>query len=345
MRVLNSIWDSTGRRAVHWPVLWCKTGGMRLVPSAGSLLRLYFLAALFAGEFARTASSAASEEGPCICDRLLSPVCSATSGKYVSTSSNCAVQCSGFPDAVGCVFLRYYSWRRRCSCSMMLPERSGGVCDAESGVMLSKSTECWECQKQPMDDSTLSCDNLPDGMTPLFPDLPPQNCTTPSCVTAGRAVAQNYYGNYSDDDGPACSMVNGKEIAGSRSEALRLGHTHTLPCHFLQGCTTAAYIDPEYCLFGEEAGAFVGKVAGWAACKAVLHKCVAFEWVDSAMVHSLCNTSPQCPAEADKLAMEWPACAHALRMGTDQCGRKKVQRIWDEAVSALCEPFGPADYS
>ena len=69
-----------------------------------------------------------------------------------------------------CLFLRYFSWRRKCNCSLNLPERIGGVCDIETGIVLSKDEDCARCRKMKMSRFD-NCDDLADAG--VVPKLPP----------------------------------------------------------------------------------------------------------------------------------------------------------------------------
>jgi len=334
----------------------------------------------------------------CACTRGLFPVCSSTTGKYVASSSDCAVKCAHDKTAVGCMFLRYYSWRRRCSCSMHLPQRSGGVCEASSGILLSKDASCAQCQKIP--EEYKSCSSLAEDLKPLLPppvyEVDTGNVSWYSLNSRGRpggcvdselcggchvlALAthlggpacpreegapslccrcsadvdlcgnltcfeKNMYCNGSMDDLPACSMGTGALVAASGCQAAQLGHRYTMPCRFLAGRTSAPFFYSDDCLLGDGAPEFVGRVAGYTACQAVVHKCSDFQRRDGAMAHTLCESSDACAAEAAAVVPEWPECAAALHEGTGTCSPAKAKRVFEDAVGHLCRPFGPEDYS
>eukprot|EP00191_Tetraselmis_sp_GSL018_P012237 CAMPEP_0177621134 /NCGR_PEP_ID=MMETSP0419_2-20121207/27392_1 /TAXON_ID=582737 /ORGANISM="Tetraselmis sp., Strain GSL018" /LENGTH=395 /DNA_ID=CAMNT_0019120969 /DNA_START=464 /DNA_END=1648 /DNA_ORIENTATION=+ len=217
----------------------------------------------------------------CACTRGLFPVCSSTTGKYVASSSDCAVKCAHDKTAVGCMFLRYYSWRRRCSCSMHLPQRSGGVCEASSGILLSKDASCAQCQKIP--EEYKSCSSLAEDLKPLLPppvyEVDTGNVSWYSLNSRGRpggcvdselcdvdlcgnltCFEKNMYCNGSMDDLPACSMGTGALVAASGCQAAQLGHRYTMPCRFLAGRTSAPFFYSDDCLLGDGAPEFVGRV-------------------------------------------------------------------------------------
>jgi len=289
----------------------------------------------------------------CACSRGLFPMCSSTTGGYVASSADCAERCAGITDSVQCIFLRYFSWRRKCNCSLNLPERIGGMCDIESGIVVSKDEECAQCRK--LNESSYdSCDDLADvGVTPRLPpaiyeiDLQVNqdgNTTVDADDCSEKGKKPKFCGEEWDKL-PACNMVTGHPVADSGCQAGADGHTYTMPCKYLSNKTTDGDFFPEDCLFGETAPNFVGRVAGYTGCQAVIHMCHV-RWLrrDGALTHALCVESPGCAEEAKQVVDMWPQCGKILKSGGGSCSALRAKQVFDNAVQAVCRPFGMEDF-
>lgn len=134
------------------------------------------------------------------------------------------------------------------------------------------------------------------------------------------------------------------KVGGSACEAEEQGHKFVLPCEYLGGATTENAFFYDSCLFGDGVANHVGRVAGYAACKALMQKCVGWQKLDGALIHSLCDPSDECQSSAEAVLDMVPDCREMLESGTPECDAIKTKRIWNEAVTALCEPFGPNDF-
>ena len=103
------------------------------------------------------------------------------------------------PWQVECLFFRYYSWRRRCSCSMYLPDRFGGWCNKQTGAIASMDKACSQCKK--MDPNAYAdCDNLPDGV---------QASLVQDTIAVGPPSSHHCDATQED----YCSMAHGKKVS------------------------------------------------------------------------------------------------------------------------------------
>ena len=99
------------------------------------------------------------------------------------------------------------------------------------------------------------------------------------------------------------------------------------------------------CLFGDDmVEQRAGVAAGYAGCMAVKHQCLEPQALDGAVVQILCDPSDICEDSAEEVAQEWPECYEILTSGSAACSIEEANRIFDETVGDLCEPFGPADF-
>mmetsp|Transcript_20943 Transcript_20943/g.53672 ORF Transcript_20943/g.53672 Transcript_20943/m.53672 type:complete len:298 (-) Transcript_20943:135-1028(-) len=278
-----------------------------------------------------SAAGQPDESGDCGCSRIFSPQCSTTSGIYVGSNDNCVQSCGGYPvDTVDCIFLRYYSWRRRCTCNRSLEGSSEPVCMNSTGVIKAKSEACAECLKME-GDQYVTCDQLKGDLYARYL-YEGESCGPRGCACNATVLE------------PQCSMATGKRVACSECEAIEAGHTHTAPCWLYEGATTENVFLHDLCLEGPEGATQVGKTAGYVGCLAVIHKCVDFLPRDGGMVHVLCMPDETCAATAATVPHMMPECQAALEHGTPACRARQANRIFDEAVEALCKELGDDDF-
>ena len=97
------------------------------------------------------------------------------------------------------MFLRYYSWRGQCACTMYIPDRFGGWCNKETGAIASRDEACSKCRGMP-DDMYADCDALPGGVSPRL--IPDEELLCTDCKPACDGAVEE----------PQCSMATGQMV-------------------------------------------------------------------------------------------------------------------------------------
>jgi hypothetical protein len=154
---------------------------------------------------------------------------------------------------------------------MDLPDRFGGFCQKDTGIVVTRDANCVACQK--LNASGLeNCDELASqGIKPRLPPAmyeiearlapqSPQLSAQPFLLASNIAPRQEFC-NRSQDHAPACIIATGMPLNMTGCEAGMQGMKYTMPCMYLEGLTTVPYFDGDAPLVTEESPKFIGKVS------------------------------------------------------------------------------------